>query len=163
MNNSNQSVPLPTCCHIRRAQAKDQTTIVAMVRRAHLNPMGLNWQRFLIAEDESGIVGVGQIRPHESAPELASLVVRKDQRGQGIGGQLIHALVAQSPGTLYLFCRPQLESYYDQFGFRAISAKEAPPSLRTRYAIGRFITRLSMGRTILLMKKAFQVWETSKA
>ena len=136
---------------IRPARAEDQTTITAMVRGAHLNPMDLDWSRFLVADDESGIVGVGQIRPHTGAPELASLVVREDQRGNGVGGQLIRALVTQSPGTVYLFCRPRLESYYVRFGFRAITVKEAPPSLRARYAIGRFITRLLVGSPMLMM------------
>lgn len=153
----NPSAPAPVRFQIRPAQVKDQPTIVALVRRAHLNPMDLNWQRFLVAEDETGIVGVGQIRPHAGAPELSSLVVRGDQRGRGVGGQLIQALMAQSPGTVYLFCRAQLEGYYARFGFRAIAVKEAPPSLRTKYAIGRLFTRLIVGRPVLMMKKTFEV------
>ena len=138
---------------IRPARAHDQEAIVKMVREAHLNPMDLQWRRFLVAEDEAGIVGVGQIRPHEGAPELGSLVVREERRGNGVGGQLINALIAQSPGTLYLFCRPQMGSYYARFGFRAITVKEAPPSLRLRYAIGRFLTRLFFRRPMLMMKR----------
>jgi N-acetylglutamate synthase-like GNAT family acetyltransferase len=124
-----------------------------MVRGAHLNPMDLRWQHFLIAEDESGIVGVGQIRPHAGAPELASLVVREERRGSGVGRQLVHALIARSPGALYLFCRAQLESYYAQFGFHAITVQEAPHSLRLQYAVGRSITRLLAGRALLAMKR----------
>jgi N-acetylglutamate synthase-like GNAT family acetyltransferase len=149
MNSANES----TRFAIRPARAEDQKVITAMVRRAHLNPMDLDWRRFLVAEDDSGIVGVGQIRPHAGTPELASLVVREDRRGHGVGGQLIRALVAQAPGALYLFCRPQLGSYYARFGFRAISVEQAPPSLRTRYAVGRFFTRLFLGRTLLMMKR----------
>ena len=137
----------------RLARAQDQATITAMVRGAHLNPIDLRWQRFLVAEDETGIVGAVQIRPHDRASELASLVVREDQRGRGVGSQLIQALIAQSPRTLYLFCRPQLKDYYARFGFRALGVKEAPPSLRVRYAIGRIITRLIVGRPILMMKR----------
>jgi N-acetylglutamate synthase-like GNAT family acetyltransferase len=138
--------------NLRPARAEDQATITTMVRGAHLNPMDLRWSRFLVAEDKTGIVGVGQIRPHPGASELASLVVREDRRGAGVGGQLVRALLAQSQGTIVLFCRPQLESYYAQFGFRAIGVKGAPPSLRTRYAIGRFITRLVVGRPMLMMQ-----------
>ncbi len=124
-----------------------------MVRGARLNPMGLRWQRFLVAEDETGIVGAIQIRSHDGTLELASLVVREDQRGRGIGSQLIQALIAQSPGSLYLFCRSQLEGYYARFGFHAIGVQEAPPSLRMRYAIGRIITRLIVGRPVLMMER----------
>ena len=138
--------------NLRPARAEDGATIKSMVRGARLNPMDLQWSRFLVAEDETGIVGVGQIRPHPGAAELASLVVREDRRGTGVGGQLIHALLAAPQGTIVLFCRPQLESYYAQFGFRAIGVEEAPPSLRTRYAVGRFITRLIVGRPMLMMR-----------
>jgi N-acetylglutamate synthase-like GNAT family acetyltransferase len=61
--------------NIRPARAEDRATITAMVRGARLNPMDLQWSRFLVAEDETGIVGVGQIRPYPGASELASLVV----------------------------------------------------------------------------------------
>jgi len=138
--------------NLRPARAEDQATITAMVRGARLNPVDLRWSRFLVAEDETGIVGVGQIRPHSDASELASLVVREDRRGTGVGGQLVRALLAESQGKIVLFCRPQLESYYAQFGFRAIGVKEAPSSLRTRYAFGRFITRLIVGRPMLMMQ-----------
>ncbi len=138
---------------IRLARAQDQETIVRMVRGAHLNPMDLQWQRFLVAEDETEIVGVGQIRLHKGAPELASLVVREERRGNGMGSQLINALIAQSPGTLYLFCRPQMGSYYARFGFHEITVKEAPPSLQRRYAIGRFLTQLFFRRPMLMMKR----------
>jgi amino-acid N-acetyltransferase len=124
-----------------------------MVRGARLNPMDLRWQRFLVAEDETGIVGAVQIRPHDGTLELASLVVREDQRGRGVGSQLIQALIAQSPGSLYLFCRSQLEGYYTRFGFHAIGVQDAPPSLRMRYAIGRIITRLIVGHPVLMMKR----------
>ena len=46
---------------IRPARAEDQMTITTMVRGAHLNPIDLRWQRFLVAEDETGIVGAVQI------------------------------------------------------------------------------------------------------
>ncbi len=138
---------------VRPARVQDQATITAMVRGARLNPMDLRWQRFLVAEDGTGIVGAVQIRPHDGTLELASLVVREDQRGRGIGSQLIQALIAQSPGSLYLFCRSQLEGYYARFGFRAIGVQEAPPSLRIKYAIGRIITRLIVGRPVLMMKR----------
>ena len=140
--------------NIRPAQAQDQAMITTLVRRACLNPFDLQWSRFLVAEDESGIVGIGQIRPHPDAHELASLVVRQDRRGQGIGGQLIHALVASSHSTLVLFCRPSLEGYYARFGFRVMEVREAPPALRTRYAVGQLITRLVLGRPMLMMKWA---------
>lgn len=111
--------------NIRPARAEDQATIKAMVRGAHLNPLDLHWARFLIVEDESGIVGVGQIRTHADASELASLVVRQDRRGRGIGGQLVRALIARAPGTVILFCGRGIEAYYARFGFRTLGSGSA--------------------------------------
>ncbi len=136
--------------------------IVRMVQGARLNPLDLNWQRFLVAEDGTGIVGVGQIRPHRKVPELASLVVREDRRGQGIGGQLVRALIAQSPGTLYLFCGHDMERFYAQLGFHAVGVKESPPALRWKYILMRLITRLIEGHPILLMKQTSGASGTSE-
>jgi len=101
----------------RPAQAQDQATITAMVRGAHLNPIDLRWQRFLVAVDETGIVGAVQIRPSRQS-------VRVGKPGRAGGStrtrrwQPAHsALIAQSPRTLYLFCRPQLKDYYARSGF----------------------------------------------
>ncbi len=147
---------------IRPARAQDKATITAMVRGAHLNPIDLQWARFLIAEDARGIVGVGQIRPHADASELASLVVREDRRGQGVGGQLVRALIAQTQGTLVLFCDSGMEGYYRRFGFRTIGVQEAPPSLRARYAFGRIVTQLILGSPLLMMNKASEALESSE-
>lgn len=133
-----------------------------MVRGAHLNPLDLNWRRFLVAEDTTGIVGVGQIRPHKKAPELASLVVREGRRKQGIGGQLVRALIAQSPGTLYLFCGRDMEGFYARFGFQTLSVRESPPALRYKYILMRLITRLIEGHPILLMKQTSESSGTSE-
>jgi N-acetylglutamate synthase-like GNAT family acetyltransferase len=72
---------------IRRARAADQADITTLVREARLNPRGLHWSRFLVADDDGRIVGVAQLRLHsDGARELASLVVKPEYRGQGFGG-----------------------------------------------------------------------------
>ncbi len=137
---------------IRPARADDQATITRMVREAQINPFDLRWSRFLVAEDESGVVGAVQVRPHPGAPELASLVVRADRRGRGVGGELVRAMLARRPQGLVLFCRPQLESYYARFGFRTLTLSEAPPGVRLKYALGRVLIGLFFRRTVLLMQ-----------
>ncbi len=137
---------------IRPAREQDQATITRMVREARLNPFDLRWSRFLVAEDESGIIGAVQVRPHPGAPELASLVVRVDRRDQGVGGELVRAMLARFPEGMVLFCRPQLESYYTRFGFRTLGLREAPAGVRAKYALGRALIGLLLRRTVLLMQ-----------
>ncbi len=114
---------------MRPAGPTDQAHIQQMVRSAHINPTGLDWQRFVLATVPDGsIVGCGQIKPHrDGSSELASIVVEPDWRGLGIARTIIEHLIAAHPGTLYLTCRGGLESFYTRFGFVSLSTDEMPP------------------------------------
>jgi N-acetylglutamate synthase-like GNAT family acetyltransferase len=114
--------------HIRPATEQDQETITHIVRAAKINPMDLDWRRFVVAAEEDRVIGVGQIKPHnDGSRELASIAVVPERRRQGIGGALIHALMQNEKPPLYLMCRDAMEPYYERFGFRKIGATEMPP------------------------------------
>nr|CAI77907.1 acetyltransferse [Guillardia theta] len=80
---------------IRAATDKDLDTIREMVTKENMNFLFLNPADFLIAEADDEIVGIGQIRSLGKSFELASLVVREDMRGQGIGTALVEELLAR--------------------------------------------------------------------
>ena len=127
---------------IRPAQAADQPAIRAIVCRARINPLDLDWRRFVVAEESGRIVGVGQVRPHrDGSRELASLAVIPGRQAQGIGGALIYALLARQPGPVYLMCMDRLEPYYRRFGFRRLARDELPPAFRL---IGRLAPALAL-------------------
>lgn len=141
---------------IRPARAADQAAIVAIVRAARINPTNLRWQRFVGAEDQGRIVGVGQIKPHrDGSRELASLAVIPERRGQGIGDMLVRALQAQSAPPLYLTCLDHLEQYYARSGFRRIPPDTMPPALRRTYRLVNGILAVVRQRTRLIV----MVWE----
>lgn len=123
----------------RRATPGDQPAIRRMVRGAHLDPTGLHWSHFVVAERDGEIVGVGQIRPFRRGPELGSLVVRDDLRGQGIGGLLIRALLDGQSGVVYLECGRQMVPYYERFGFEEIRWQDAPMPLRLKAGLGNLV------------------------
>ena len=53
----------------RPAQASDEAAIKALIRAVNINPIGLKWQRFMVAVDENGrLIGCGQIKPHRDGP-----------------------------------------------------------------------------------------------
>jgi amino-acid N-acetyltransferase len=133
---------------IRAARAGDQAAIRAIIREAQLNPMSLDWPRFVVAEDGGQIVAVGQVKPHsDSSRELASIAVIPSRQRQGLGRQIIRALLAHEQGPLYLICMDHHDSYYQQFGFRRVEAAALPPALRRIYRVGRALTALALRLT----------------
>lgn len=134
---------------IRPATAADQPTIRAMVRQEMLDPTGLHWSHFWVAEARGQIVGIGQIRP--KGVELGSLIVKKEMRGRGIAGRLIRALLATREGPVYLECQGHMASYYAQFGFEEIRPKDAPFPLNLKSGIGKTLARL-FGMTMAVMR-----------
>ena len=113
---------------LRDATIEDQPTIRQIVRAANINPTGLDWPRFIVAEDGGAIVGVGQVKPHrDGTRELASIAVLPARQGQGIGTAIIQDLVRRENATLYLTCRSRLQGYYERFGFRRLEFRDYPP------------------------------------
>ncbi len=117
------------------------------MRAARINPTGLHWRRFVVAEECGRLVGVGQVKPHyDGSHELASLAVVPDRQGQGIGSAIVRTLLAHAPSPLHLMCADRLEPYYARFGFRRLRRGEMPPYFRSMYWLARvlaFIARVA--------------------
>lgn len=114
---------------LRPAQEGDAGEIARLVRAAKLNPTGLNWKRFTVAEDHEGnVVGCGQVKPHrDGSLELASLVVDPDLRGQGLGRRLIESLLEGVSQPMWLMCRSSLVPLYERFGFEEVGPDDHQP------------------------------------
>jgi N-acetylglutamate synthase-like GNAT family acetyltransferase len=51
--------------NLRPATEEDIKTIRQLVRIGQINPTGLKWQRFIVAETPEGqVIGCGQIKSH---------------------------------------------------------------------------------------------------
>jgi N-acetylglutamate synthase-like GNAT family acetyltransferase len=130
----------------RRAQAGEARAIRRLVRSARLNPLGLDWRRFTIAIDGEGeVIACGQVKPHRGGwRELASIVVRPEWQGRGIGSAMISALLAEEEPPLWLFCRRELTGLYERFGFEVVSSRTpAPKLLRVVAWLGEVLQRQS--------------------
>jgi N-acetylglutamate synthase-like GNAT family acetyltransferase len=142
--------------HIRPATHADQPTISRIIRDAGINPMSLDWRRFVVAEDNDEIVGVGQVKPHDDGSrELASIAVISERQRQGIASEIIRVLLAKEQGDLYLICRDELEPFYARFGFYRINSKEMPPYFRTIMRVISIFARVA-GRRGIVMKREKQ-------
>ena len=138
---------------IRDAAVKDAATIRRIVRAANINPTGLDWPRFVVAEDGGEIVGVGQVKQHrDGTRELASIAVIPARQGLGIGSAIIRELMRREAGTLYLTCRRQLQGYYERFGFRRLEHSDYPPYFARMLPILNTVGRLFRIRIIVMRR-----------
>jgi amino-acid N-acetyltransferase len=121
---------------IRPARPTDQSTIKTIVRQAGINPLSLHWPDFLVAEIDSQIIGIGQVKSHgDGTRELASIAVLPAYQRQGIASAIIQALLAREGRPLFLTCRDRLESFYTPFGFRVLARDEMPRYFRRIYRL----------------------------
>jgi N-acetylglutamate synthase-like GNAT family acetyltransferase len=115
---------------VRTATQKDFPAIHALIIQVNINPIGLDWRRFLIAmNSENELLGCGQIKSHfDGSLELASIAVKEQARGQGVARTVIQELLKRETNRpLFLMCRARLEMLYVKFGFFRIDLKEMPP------------------------------------
>ena len=141
---------------IRPAIREDEPAIHSLVRSTLINPFGIHWSRFLIAVDkEDRLVGCGQVKVHrDGSRELASIAVDPAWRRKGVASAVIERLVASHAPPLYLTCRPELESFYERFEFRAIREADMPPYFRRVYRLVKWLNIITRRRQgILVMRR----------
>jgi N-acetylglutamate synthase-like GNAT family acetyltransferase len=129
---------------LRPATQADARTIREIISSVNINPMGLSWQRFILAVDQAGkIIGCGQLKPHaDGTSELASIAVLPEWRGKGVARRIIEHLLDNHPGRLYLTCRSQLEPLYQKFGFQLVMEAEMPPYFKRISKIAALFNKL---------------------
>ena len=116
---------------LRPARAEDQATIRTIVRAAGINPFGLDWPHFIVAEDDGQIVAIGQIKPHgDGSRELASIATIPARQRQGLGSAIVRRLLVNTVPPLYLMCAAHNETFYLPFGFRRVEPEAMPPYFR---------------------------------
>lgn len=138
---------------LRPATETDFPAIRRLIHEARINPTGLNWRRFIVAETVSGeFAGCGQIKPHpQGMLELASIAIQPAYRDHGLASQIIQHLLADEPQRpIYLTCRSELGTFYQKFGFRALESNQMPAYYRRLSTLANLFLSLS-GRRLLVM------------
>ena len=142
---------------LKHAEETDSSAIRALIQAARINPIGLNWRRFVIALDSQGeIIGCGQVKPHrDGSNELASIAVTPAWRGRGVARAIIERLLAENPGPLYLTCRASLGPFYERFGFAQAAPQELPLYFRHLRWLALAAQRLGVipGRLLIMKHK----------
>jgi N-acetylglutamate synthase-like GNAT family acetyltransferase len=136
-----QDVPVQD--RIRRATVDDQAAIIRLVHQARLNPRGLDWRRFVIAEAGDTPIGVAQVRRHpDGSQELASLVVLSEHRNRGIAGDMIDALLTDEPGPVYMLVDRRYAQHFTRWNFHRVDPADLPRSMAWQLRIGRLVTAI---------------------
>ena len=132
---------------LRPALETDAPKIRDLIHRVGINPMGLDWRHFIVAEMVAGeFIGCGQLKPHsDGSLEMASIAVKEGHRRQGVARALIEHLLANSPRPLFLMCRASLIPFYEKFGFRVMEEKTMPPYFRRIRRLMQVLNFLARG------------------
>lgn len=139
---------------LRPATEAEFPEIKALIRQVHINPTGLDWLHFTVADSGSGMIGCAQLKPVPGGlTELASLAVKPADRHQGVARALIEHLLVNSPRPLYLTCRSGLGVLYAKFGFQAISTEEMPRYYKRLQRLANvFLEMTRREETLFVMK-----------
>jgi N-acetylglutamate synthase-like GNAT family acetyltransferase len=140
---------------LRPALETESAVIRDLIHQVGINPMGLDWRRFLVAVTPEGqVIGCGQLKPHGGGLlELASIAVLPEHRKLGIARAVIEHLLDDSPRPLYLTCVSSMGPFYERFGFYALKPDEMPRYFRRLSQLaGLVFTLAQRGETLLVMK-----------
>jgi N-acetylglutamate synthase-like GNAT family acetyltransferase len=131
---------------LRPAREEDFSAIRELIHQVGINPMGLHWERFILAVDSEGaMIGCGQIKVHgDGSRELASIAVIDTWRKQGVASRIIRHLMADESGRLFLTCRSVLGPFYQRFGFRQAAPAELTPYFRRLNRVVSLMRRLHL-------------------
>lgn len=140
---------------LRPARESESSQIKGLIHLVKINPMGLDWKRFIVAvDDRDGMIGCGQIKPHGTEIlELASIAVYPEHQRNGVGSAIIERLLANSPRPLYLFCESSRSSLYEKFGFRPLAYDEMPRYFQRIIKLTGLATTLARREESLLVMK----------
>lgn len=149
---------------LQAASAEDMPAIRSLIRETGINPLGLDWRRFIVAVNgDPHLIGTGQIKPHrDGSRELASIAVRPGYRRQGVASAIIERLLSENSGVLYLTCQEHLGSFYARFGFQAIESQEMTPYFRQAVRFFNLLKRIgAVNEGLLVMRQIRSISNSS--
>lgn len=146
---------MTTTYSLRPARETDSAAIRSLIYSTGINPIGLDWKRFIVAVDaRDRVIATGQIKPHgKDVLELASIAVQPEHRGLGLARAVIEHLLKESPRPIYLICVSALGRFYNRFGFVAIPYPEMPRYFQRLSRLAGLVSKLSSRRESLLVMK----------
>ena len=141
---------------VRSAVREDNKAIHTLIHSVHINPLNLDWRRFIVAMAPQGdFLGCGQMKKHgDGSLELASIAVKDKSRGKGVArAMILELLLEEEKRPVYLMCRARLSSFYQKFGFHPIGLEEMPKYFHRIYRAEQiFNTRARSENRMMIMR-----------
>ena len=112
--------------------------------RHHRSPMRSQaGDELWVAESASEIVAALSLRPLADGQWLTGLFVAPALRRQGVAAALLSHSLALHPEPVWLFCHPELRTFYQRLGFEDCQSLPAELAERlTRYQRSKSLTPL---------------------
>jgi amino-acid N-acetyltransferase len=123
---------------LRRARVADveamQKLINSFADRDQMLPRSLNelyenLRDFFVVDGDGDMLGCCAVHvTWGDLAEVKGLAVREDQRGKGLGGQLVQACLddARDLGISRIFVLTYIPDYFERFGFRRVEKAQLP-------------------------------------
>ena len=141
---------------VRRADREDNKAIHTLIHSVHINPLNLDWRRFIVAVAPQGdFLGCGQMKKHgDGSLELASIAVKEKSRSRGVArAMILELLLEEEKRPVYLMCRAQLSLFYKKFRFHPIELEEMPKYFHRIYRAEQIInTRARSENRMMIMR-----------
>lgn len=113
---------------IRRAAPPDKAALRLLAERLGLDYPGMENDAFWLAEEGGEIAGAVGLLRHPDGLELVGLGVDERRRGTGLGRALVGALLADTPGEVYL--ATVIPGFFARCGFAPVPV--VPASIAAR-------------------------------
>ncbi len=109
--------------------------IATLLQGVRGDSSGMNNGQFIVAKDGSEVVGCVRIKELDKyCLELASLAVKEEYRGRGIGSKLIgKVLSVETKRPIYLLCFKTKQGFYERVGFKIVPVTALPSILKLEY------------------------------
>lgn len=113
------------------AREEDMPFIRDCVQRFRLDGEHLEPSQLIVLRREGRIVAFGRIKPYPDCFELGTVGVVEEERGKGLGEQVVRELIRRFPSR-DVWITTDLTDYFARFGFAP--ADDVPASLRDKLA-----------------------------
>ena len=130
------------------ALSREQRPLLARFYQHHgsrMRPasMAVGW---VLRDAQREIVAALNLTPMANGQWLTGLYVAPHCRQAGLGSDLLHAVRRKVAGSIWLFCEPQLEPFYERRGWAVTADLPQPLEQRlTRYQQSKRLSAMVNG------------------